>query len=366
MLGKFLPFMADQGPPLEREKRLWQASMDGELETVTTLTKTRVDVNWVGVDKGDTPLHRACRFGHLEVVKVLLDHRKIEVNKGNQWGATPFFIACQQGHKAIVLHLLADPRVDVVLPDEDGTFPFNQAAWNGQPEVVSLLLYDSRIDPNSTNKSKGTALFVALESGRSDVAWLLLSDPRTRHNLPDNSGCTPLWMASQNGHLPTAQLLFASERSIDTKARSKARKKTAEDQARWAATQQTTWDNVIYDDPRRRQRDCPLIADLICEYELDPEAVRRRLRQLPEIRKIYVGHLFALVVFFSDGFLRPIPATTPPATVRFLRICSRLPLDLQMVICNRMFGSPKNIVSSRDSEPGFKWIFRIMYWLELP
>ena len=30
------------------------------------------NLNWVGPEKGDTPLHRACRFEHLGVVEFLL------------------------------------------------------------------------------------------------------------------------------------------------------------------------------------------------------------------------------------------------------------------------------------------------------
>ena len=68
-----------------KEQRLWQACTDGDLEAVKELViDSLVDVNWVGEDRLDTPLHRACRFDHLEIVKVLLAHPDIDVNKVNK------------------------------------------------------------------------------------------------------------------------------------------------------------------------------------------------------------------------------------------------------------------------------------------
>ena len=83
--------------------------------------------------------------------------------------------------------------------------------------------------------------------------------------------------------------------------------------------------------------------------------------------EFFIGHLFALVIFYSDKFLRVkrgILRWTPKSgkVRRFLGICAKLPLDLQMTLCNRAFRSPRSIVSSKDSEPGFKWLARDVTW----
>jgi len=76
-----------------KEQRFWQACTDGDLEAVRKLASDPANnVNWVGKDRGDTPLHRACRFGLLEILKVLLAQKKIEVNKGNKGNASPFYV----------------------------------------------------------------------------------------------------------------------------------------------------------------------------------------------------------------------------------------------------------------------------------
>ena len=68
------------------------------------------------------------------------------------------------------------------------------------------------------------------------------------------------------------------------------------------------------------------------------------------------------MIFLSDDFLAMSPAPQGKATEwdltvgvrRFFAIAVKLPMDLQMVLCNRIFGSGKDIVLTKSSEPGFR------------
>lgn len=53
---------------------------------------------------GDSPLHRACCNGHLNIVKHLLKNGA-DNNIYKKNGASPLFLACQKGHDS-TLHLL--------------------------------------------------------------------------------------------------------------------------------------------------------------------------------------------------------------------------------------------------------------------
>jgi len=287
-----------------------------------------VNVNWIGEEKGDTPLHRASRLGHLEIAKVLLAHPEIEVSQGNKGDASPFFIACQIGRKEMVSLLLADPRVDPNKPDVGDTTPFFMACRKGHKGVVSLMLAYPRIDPNK----------------------------------PTNDQTTPMWQASQEGHLVVVQLLLASGTEIDTRTRSTFNNKTAAEQARAIGGRTIKPEDETEEAFLRRQISGPLCADMIDESERDPVAVRNRLRCQPGLREYYIGHLFALLIFHSDNFVVINERTAPSDTRRFFRITSRLPLDLQMALCNRAFRSPKDIVLSRDSEPYFQCLGRSGTW----
>lgn len=68
---------------------------------------------------------------------------------------------------------------------------------------------------------------------------------------------------------------------------------------------------------------------------------------------------FCVVVFISDSLLKIRPGSKQGSdiernTSRFLSMAASLPLEVQMVLCNRMFGSSRDIISSRDSEPVFR------------
>jgi len=262
-----------------KEQRLWRGCTDGDLEAVRELANDpAVDVNWVGDDRGDIPLHRACRFGWLEIVKVLLAQERIEVNKGNKGDASPCYISGQEGHKEVVSRLLADPRIDPSKPNINEATPFYIACQNGHKEVVSPLLADPRIDPNKPNKNETTPFNVACQNGHKEVVSLLLADPRIDPNKPKNDQSTPLWYASQNGHLEVVQHLLASGREIDTKMKSTYNNKTAAEHA-WAMGAADKDDDETEEDYERGKANGPLCADLIDAYEKDPAKVRSQLRK---------------------------------------------------------------------------------------
>ena len=103
-----------------------------------------------------------------------------------------------------------------------------------------------------------------------------------------------------------------------------------------------------------------------------------------------MGQVYALVVFLADDFVTLRSSSSSSSSYgreesgrergggrgdfeeaeeeeqgnkrRFFRMASQLPLDLQMVLCNRVFGSPKDIIHSRDSEPGFRLLTRTTTW----
>jgi hypothetical protein len=165
-------------------------------------------------------------------------------------------------------------------------------------------------------------------------------------------------VASQNGHLAVVQAMLVSERDIATKTRSTFNNKTAAEQGRGMPTAVRLAGDAK-EEHGRKMANGPKCADLIDAYEKEPVVVRNRLRNLPVIRDTYIGWMFALLVFFSDGFLQlPKVQSSDESIVRFFTISSRLPLDLQMLVCNRMFGSAKDVILSRDSEAGFRWVAR--------
>ena len=59
------------------------------------------------------------------------------------------------------------------------------------------------------------------------------------------------------------------------------------------------------------------------------------------------------MVFHSDGFLALAQHEEHPGVNHFFKISSRLPLELQMVLANRVMGLGADIVSLKHSELAF-------------
>jgi len=178
---------------------------------------------------------------------------------------------------------------------------------------------------------------------------------------------SPLWLASQEGHLSVAQLILASEREVDTKTKSVAgtggwNGKTAAEVGRYQGVRAKDEEEPEEDYTRKKQKG-PLIATLLDSFDADPDATRQHLRELPELRDAFVSDVFALVVFLCDDLLTVSAEYSASASsssvitivnARFFQIAQRLPIELQMMLCNRVFGSCKDIVLTKHSEPAFK------------
>jgi len=75
--------------------------------------------------------------------------------------------------------------------------------------------------------------------------------------------------------------------------------------------------------------------------------------------------MFALVVFVSDGLLQIKGTTTPTPAARFFTVARSLPLELQMMLCSRLVGSAKEIISGKESEVAFKSLVENLMWSSL-
>jgi ankyrin repeat protein len=343
------------------------ACQNGREDVVSLLLADhRVDVNKPR-DTGATPFFTACFNGNEDTVSLLLADHRVDVNKADNDGRTPFSVECQLGNRDIVSLLMADHRVDVNKADNDGRTPFYIACQQGHTNIVSLLTADHRIDVNEPQNNGMTPFSVACQFENNAVLELLFEDPRIDTLAFElDTLCTPLWTASHEARYSTVQLMLASGRDLD------AATKTAAGTEGWNNTTaaeicQTEHFKSYFDEDvmQARRQFGPLIADLINSYERDPVSTRHQLRCLPEMRDPYIGGLFALVVFLSDDLLTLKADNTSSSSSssssnkedkakRFFGIARRFPLELQMIVCNRMFGSVKNNVHTSISEPAFK------------
>ncbi len=108
------------------------------LSTVDLLLERGADPSIKGKN-GSTPLHFAARRGNEEIVKVLLEHPKVNVNVTDGSGKTPLHIACSEGHRK-VCQLLLNYGACIKAVTADKTTPLHNAILNGHSEIARMIL----------------------------------------------------------------------------------------------------------------------------------------------------------------------------------------------------------------------------------
>ncbi len=162
--------------------------------------------------EGFTALMIASENGYVDVVRLLLAHKDVELNhQANSNGATALYVASQNGHFEMVRLLLARQDVEVNKSTANGYTALMLASQDGHVEVVRLLLARQDVEVNKTPQDDFTALMLASKDGHVEVVRLLLARQDVKVNKNSADGLTALIVASQNGHVEVMRLLLARQ-----------------------------------------------------------------------------------------------------------------------------------------------------------
>ena len=137
---------------------LYYACQDGKIDFIAELLKSPdIDVNQV-YELGETVLYLACRLGKLDIVQLLLKQTGINVNKSNKHfnaylnednGVTPLMGAINgyitDVRVNIVRALLEHPDIDVNKSNNDGDTPLGLAVKSYNIDIVHMLLEKSDV-----------------------------------------------------------------------------------------------------------------------------------------------------------------------------------------------------------------------------
>ncbi|MCC6003801.1 MAG: ankyrin repeat domain-containing protein [Thermofilum sp.] len=215
---------------LDEELRieLFIAMVDGDTARVRKLLRKGANVNAKYGDSDLTPLHWAAFLGHVDVVRLLLEHGA-EVNARNKYGETPLHRAAAYG-RADAARLLLEHGADVNARDEYGWTPLHVAALQGRADVARLLLeHGADVNVRTTGAivfvedftkstySGVTPLHLAAYGGHAEIARLLLergADPSIR----DKDGRTPLDVARERGYEEVVRVIEEYMRGVGVEA----------------------------------------------------------------------------------------------------------------------------------------------------
>ena len=142
----------------------------GLLEVTGALLKEDVSKMDKANDHGATPLFFACFYGHLDIVRLLVE-KGADKDKAPDHGATPLFVACQNGHLDVV-QVLVEKGADMDKTMNDGATTLFIACFYGHLEVVRLLV-ENGADMDKARNDGPTPLHVARRTGSTEIVALL-------------------------------------------------------------------------------------------------------------------------------------------------------------------------------------------------
>ena len=194
---------------------LMLAALFGREEVVAFLL-CLPSINTEATGGGMTALHYAAARGHLQVVKLLLDHGA-DLAAVTKRCYTPLMMAVGRGRVGVAALLLSLPNINLEARTLGGWTALLSAASGGHVQVVKLLL-DHGADPAAVDVRGITALMKAAMNGRGEVAALLLSTSNINLEARCGQGMTALHRAVVGGRLNLVKMLLqhgADPTSVD-------------------------------------------------------------------------------------------------------------------------------------------------------
>lgn len=166
-----------------------------------------------------TPLMYAVLAGNTECVRILLDEGHADVGLSHAPAATdltPLALACRVGHIDVVKLLLQHKAKSI--PNTNGEYPIHIAAQEGHADICRLLFnYDGWDMPDKYNE--WTPLFHAARHGHELCVRVLL-ELGSRVNANDETNKRPIFYAAWYGHPRcVSMLLEAAKRSATPASR---------------------------------------------------------------------------------------------------------------------------------------------------
>ncbi len=151
--------------------------------------------------KGETPLHKACERGHLETVKLLLQHGAEMERETKKFCRTPLHLSILHDRLGVAGFLMSS-GANIYALDNDESSILHMSLWTKQMTIF-ILDYLAKEDSSNLDRllhlakrNGNTCLHSAFLLGKLDLAWLLL-DRGSDLRAVNSKGETALHMACQ-------------------------------------------------------------------------------------------------------------------------------------------------------------------------
>ncbi|CAL9233061.1 unnamed protein product, partial [Arabidopsis halleri] len=163
------------GENVQMNAEIFSRLSDGDKECLEKLKSHGTPMACLKSDRGDSILHLAARWGHLELVKNIVSECPCLVLEPNSKDQLPLHVAAHAGHSAIVEALVASV-----------TFFSDRLAVEDRERLNPYVLKD---------KYGNTALHLAIEGRYMEMAASLVNENQNVSFLENNEGISSLYMA---------------------------------------------------------------------------------------------------------------------------------------------------------------------------
>lgn len=182
-------------PKDELNSNLIIAAKYGCEEVTKLLLQNNADVHYADEFKR-TALHLAASKGHLGIVKELLHHSNINIDKPDMMNNTPLITAVGNGHEKIV-DLLIEKHANVNHQGNLNRTALHWAADRGSVAMVTSLLTDEKIALNVVDVNQKIPLAIAKNP---DVIKLLVSANQNTSMSSQNSLMNPMFFSTRQAN----------------------------------------------------------------------------------------------------------------------------------------------------------------------
>jgi ankyrin repeat protein len=186
----------------------WAAGNKNKNVVVLLLQTGKIDMNVKDSD-GATPLIWVARGGHKDAVEVLLSVGKANVEAKDSNGLTPLIWAARGGHKDTVEVLLSAGKANVEAKSSLGWTSLIWAAQDGQKDIVEVLLSVGKADVEAKDSNGLTPLIWAARGRHKDAVEVLLSVGKANVEAKSSYGWTSLIWAAQDGQKDIVEVLLS-------------------------------------------------------------------------------------------------------------------------------------------------------------
>ena len=207
-LKEFLVPEKDKSREIPKDKKLTKDDFleSAKNDDVQTLLAC-IETGKFNIDSADatgmTALHYAASFGHIQIVKILVE-KGARINKKNDWGETCLHYAAKYGSLCTV-EFLVTKGGDIFAEDQSRWTPFIDSVDSGSLNVT-VFLATKGSDMNRRSRDGKAPLHIAAINGDLPICEFLVLNGAAIDSK-DDSQKTPLHFAASEGHLNICQFL---------------------------------------------------------------------------------------------------------------------------------------------------------------